>query len=260
MSQHWDRNTADAHSALDIVLDHIQVRGEGKGKGRGRKGGRGGGGRGKERRRQRDQGRQMESGKQRILHNANKPPNVVKMLPVSILCVQNPHVYGREHQGWIDKSRKMLGNIVEGLWPIRKRARDMYDSARETGRDMYDSARETGRDLKDEVSYRARRGAEAAKDLGYGFTHKLSDMAQSVKETFSPSERDYEDRYRDRRGGGISEWVSDKLSWGPKKGEEEGGWGRRGRGQVEEEEREEREFEQATSRLKNVVHDAQREM
>jgi hypothetical protein len=113
-------------------------------------------------------------------------------------------------------------NLFEGIMPGRGKGygRDMYEGARDTGREMYDKA--TGRSLYDKItgrgitdkageyaqdlSYGARRGMETAKDVGYGISHKLGDMAESVKQTFV-GERGYGGGEGYGRGEGYARVV-----------------------------------------------------
>lgn len=153
---------------------------------------------------------------------------------------------GRAAEGYMTKARRSLYNLLEGIMPRRSKSGEYYEKAKDTGRSIYDKASE----YADDLSYKARRGMDQAKEAGYGIGSKLSDMAHTVKETFVPSEYGERDKgwFSSGRGGRkSSSWFGS--------GEEEEGYGGRGRrGRSEED-----EFNLAASKLRGVVHDAERE-
>jgi hypothetical protein len=204
VSSHWDRETADAHHALDVVLDHLQ----------------------------------------------------------------HPHLYeGQQATSYASRARGLVMRLVEGMLPSRGKARGMYEGARDTGRDIYDKAADTGRnlydkvtgrsiydkatgrgvmdkagDIKDDLAYRARYGIDAAKETGYGIGHKLSDMAESVKKTFTG----------DR--GSVSSGGRGRIS----KESESSGWF--GHSEDDAHHGHDDEFELAQQKLQRINRHAEREM
>lgn len=139
------------------------------------------------------------------------------------------------------------------------RGQEMYDKA--TGRTMYDKA--TGRgildkaaDFKDDLLYGRR---QPVKDTGYHIGDKLSNMAQSVKDTFvgHGGDRGYgrEDSYISggRGGGGLSNIMPGSGGVGSSWFGGDNQYMSRGRD-------EEDEYGLATDKLKKVVRTAEREM
>jgi hypothetical protein len=187
--------------------------------------------------------------------------------------VQHPQLYeSQKGASYISRARSSLMNLFEGIMPGRGKGygRDMYEGARDTGREMYDKA--TGRSLYDKItgrgltdkageyaqdlSYGARRGMETAKDVGYGISHKLGDMAESVKQTFvGERDRGYGgEGYR--RGGVGSSWFG---GGGGREESRETGRGWFGGRSNEPSYGGGEDLSEATSKIKRVVGKAQRE-
>jgi hypothetical protein len=202
ISAHWDRNTADAHHALDVILDHLQ----------------------------------------------------------------HPELYesSKHGVGIVKTARNKIGDFVQGILPASWGSRKMMRGGRDYGRDVtkemeygvrgaYDKLSDIGEDL----SYGMRRGVEQAKDTTYGIGSKMSEMAESVKNKFVPSGRDYVERGKEhlKRGGLIHEEEEEPGFLGGLLGgrHAQRGGGRRG---YEDED----EVDEATKKLRRVVRQADRDL